>query len=213
VSEGGLPPITPAAYPPGPFEWAAAARTLAGEDESGDLAFFAARRDGVLAAVVDGLGHGDEAAVAARLAVETIEAHAEDDLAELIRRCHDALRRTRGAVVALVVARDGGTINWTGVGNVEAVVVRGAASGRTKREHALLLGGVIGMQIPNVRPSTTTLSPGDEIILATDGIRQSFIDDLVVGPPQRTADDILQRYASGRDDALVLVGRYRGGAS
>jgi phosphoserine phosphatase RsbX len=195
------------------YDWGVAAQTHAGEDQSGDRCVIVQRRDGVLAAVVDGLGHGDEAAVAARLAVATIEAHAEDDLAELIRRCHDALRRTRGAVVALVVARDGGTITWTGVGNVEAVVVRGAASGRTKREHALLLGGVLGMQIPNVRPSTTTLSPGDEVILATDGIRQSFIDDLVVGPPQRTADDILQRYASGRDDALVLVGRYRGGAS
>jgi phosphoserine phosphatase RsbX len=195
------------------YDWGIAEQTHEGEAESGDRFVLAPRRDGVLVAVIDGLGHGDEAAVAARCAVETIEANAEEDLAELIRLCHAALQRTRGAVIALVVARHGGTITWTGVGNVEAVVVRGAASGRTKREHALLLGGVLGMQIPSVRPGSTTLSPGDEIILATDGIRRSFIDDLVVGPPQRTAEDILNRYASGRDDALVLVGRYRGGAS
>jgi phosphoserine phosphatase RsbX len=195
------------------YDWGAAAQTHAEEQRSGDRYVIVPRRDGVLVAVVDGLGHGDEAAVAAQRAVEVVEAHAEDDLDALINRCHAALRKTRGAVIALVIARDGGTITWTGVGNVDAVVVRGAASGRTRREHALLLGGILGMQIPSVRPGTTTLSPGDEILLATDGIRQAFIDDLVVGPPQRVADDILQRYATGHDDALVVVGRYRGGAS
>jgi phosphoserine phosphatase RsbX len=191
------------------YEWAVAQRALPGEAESGDLALVAARTEGTLIAVLDGLGHGEEAAVAARRAVRTLEAHVDEDLAQMVRRCHEALKETRGAVMALGIASEDGTLTWTGVGNVEAVVVRDQGSGNRAREHALLLGGILGMQIPAVRPSRIQLTPGDEVIFATDGIRRSFIDDLVVGDPQLIADDIMRRYATNRDDALVLVGRYR----
>lgn len=200
-------------FPGSPYGWGIATRALAGEEESGDLSFFAARSDGVLAAVVDGLGHGSEAAVAARTAVDVLAEGVEEDLGELVVRCHRALRHTRGAVMAIVVAHPQGALTWTGVGNVESVIVRGPRSGKTAREHGLSLAGVLGMQIPKVQPRTVRLSPGDEVVLATDGIRQSFIDDLRVGAPQRIADDILQRYSTGHDDALVVVGRYQGEAT
>jgi phosphoserine phosphatase RsbX len=190
-----------------PYEWATAERMMEGEYESGDRSLVAPRQDGTLFAVVDGLGHGGEAAVAAREALTTLEAHVEDDLPTLVERCHRALRRTRGAVMAVAVLADSGTLRWTGVGNVDAVVVRKDGSAR---EHPLLLGGVLGMQVPKVRTSELTLEPGDEVIFATDGISPRFIDDLVVGEPQRTADYVIRRHATGRDDALVLVVRYRG---
>jgi phosphoserine phosphatase RsbX len=191
-------------------EWGVAGDALAGEDESGDRALIADRQDGTLAAVIDGLGHGEDAAVAARLAVEVLAQHADDDLDVLVRRCHDAMRKTRGAVLALAVVRADGSVTWTGVGNVEAVIVRHDRPGDAAREHALLLGGVVGLQIPRVRPSRTHLEPGDELILATDGIARGFLDTLTTAPAQRMADDILRRHATGRDDALVLVARYRG---
>lgn len=193
----------------GAFEWAVAERPLAGEEASGDLALVTARTDGTLVAVVDGLGHGGGAAAAARLAVDTLREHADDDLGALVRRCHRALRHTRGAVLALGVARDDGTLTWTGVGNIQAVVARTDRSGARSHEHALMLGGVLGMRVPRVQPRTTTLAPGDVVALATDGIAQAFVDALGAGPPQRTAEDILQRHANARDDALVLVGQYR----
>jgi negative regulator of sigma-B (phosphoserine phosphatase) len=205
--------VSEPSLPEGPYDWGVAARALAGEEESGDLSFFAPRSDGVLAAVVDGLGHGSEAAVAARSAVEVLADGAEEELDELVVRCHRALRHTRGAVMAILVAHPQGALTWTGVGNVESVIVRGARSETTAREHGLSLAGVLGMQIPKVQPRTVLLAPGDEVVLATDGIRQSFIDDLRVGAPQRIADDILERYATGHDDALVVVGRYQGTAT
>lgn len=180
---------------------------MEGEYESGDRALIAPRADGTLFAVVDGLGHGAEAAVAAREALNTLEAHVAESLPVLVDRCHRALQRTRGAVMALAVLGDDGTLTWTGVGNVEAVVLR--KDGRA-REHAMLLGGVLGMQVPKVRATQLVLEPGDEFIFATDGIGRQFIDDLVVGPPQRTADYVVRRHATGRDDALVLVVRYDG---
>src|SRR5437867_365164 len=47
--------------------WAVATLALEGERESGDLHLVQPVTDGVLIAVVDGLGHGEEAAAAARL--------------------------------------------------------------------------------------------------------------------------------------------------
>ena len=197
------------AVPWSPFDWGIAGRALAGEEQSGDRALVVDRRDGSLAAVIDGLGHGDEAAVAADRAAAVLRDHAEEDLDSLLRRCHEALRRTRGAVMALAVLRGDGSVTWTGVGNVEAVIVRRDRPGDAAREHALLLGGIVGVQLPRVRPGASRLAPGDELILATDGIAREFLNRLTSAPAQRMADDILHRHATGRDDAMVLVARYR----
>ncbi|HMJ58707.1 MAG TPA: hypothetical protein VK467_06195, partial [Gemmatimonadales bacterium] len=55
------------------IHWGVATVAMQGESESGDLHMVRAVKDGVLIAVVDGLGHGEEAAAAARMAVGTLE--------------------------------------------------------------------------------------------------------------------------------------------
>src|SRR5437773_929428 len=75
--------------------------TLPGETESGDLHLVKSVGSGVLAAVVDGLGHGAEAASAARAAVAVLERHAGESPLPLLQRCHRALIGTRGVVLSL----------------------------------------------------------------------------------------------------------------
>src|SRR5260370_31641963 len=62
------------------IEWGVAARALPGQTVSGDLHLVKPFFKGVLLAVVDGLGHGDEATVAAQLAVTTLERNAEESI-------------------------------------------------------------------------------------------------------------------------------------
>jgi hypothetical protein len=51
---------------------------------------------------------------------------------------------------------------------------------------------------------------GDTLVLATDGVRGGFADEIqAFGEPRELATSILKRYAKGTDDALVLVARYR----
>jgi hypothetical protein len=58
------------------------------------------------------------------------------------------------------------------------------------------------------------MRPHDTVVLATDGIRPEFSDDLVpADDPQAMADLILSRYRKGTDDALVLVVRCMGDES
>src|SRR4051794_34993597 len=95
----------PATQFAGVIEWAVCAAPLPGETESGDQAIVIPTSEGTLVAVVDGLGHGADAAEAARVAISIIEKHAQkfaaDPLVALIKQCHESMRYTRGAVMSL----------------------------------------------------------------------------------------------------------------
>lgn len=196
------------------LEWAVAAAALEPWDESGDLHLVASFPGGALIAVVDGLGHGPEAAIAARAAVASLQQRPGDPPSELIQRAHEASRKTRG-VVMTVVSLDlaSSTFTWLGVGNVDAVLLRRDTRSDRPREAILGRAGVVGYQLPSLNPRTLPIATGDVLLLVTDGISSSFAsapeitDDL-----QRTANTILATHGKRDDDALVLVARYRGGA-
>src|SRR4051812_5617932 len=105
-------------------EWAVASQATPGQSLSGDRDLVATFPDGAMAAVVDGLGHGSEASIAATMAVDVLAAQATEALIPLVRRCHQALKATRGAVMTLVSfnALDD-TVTALGIGNVEAVLL------------------------------------------------------------------------------------------
>jgi negative regulator of sigma-B (phosphoserine phosphatase) len=181
------------------------------EAESGDLHVVAGFPGGTLVALIDGLGHGREAGLAASAAAGVLAAHAAEPVTELVQRCHGALRKTRGAVmsVASFVAAQA-TMTWLAVGNVDGVLLRGNGA---RAEGIASRGGVVGYQLPPLRSATLSVARGDTLILATDGIRSGFTVDLAQGhDPQHLADDLLARFAQGSDDAHVVVARYLGAA-
>jgi serine/threonine protein phosphatase PrpC len=195
------------------IRWGVATLALAGEAESGDLHLVRSVDQGMLVAVVDGLGHGAEAALAARKAVAALDRHAGESLTPLLRRCHDALHATRGVVMSLAVFSSGvaPSLTWLGVGNVEGVLLSTDGGGRSTRDSLITRGGIVGSELPELRPQVVPVSPGDIMILATDGVRGGFADGVPAdASPQQLADDILARYGRGTDDALVLVARYLG---
>ena len=185
-----------------------AGAALEGEDRSGDLAVFTPTSSGGLACLIDGLGHGGAAADAAEAAAEVIRVYAEAPAQDLLDRCHEALKETRGAVMTL--ARfdiDAAEIEWTGVGNVDARLWHPKAGGR--HDVALVFGGVVGYQGPRVRPSTLALDPGDLLVMVTDGIDPGFASALNGGgAAQAVAERIFAAHSKGTDDALVVVVRY-----
>src|SRR6266571_2795401 len=180
---------------------------LAGEKESGDLHVVKAVNSGALVAVVDGLGHGAEAAVAARAAVKVLEQYANEPPLSLLRRCHQALVRTRGVVMSLALFdRAAGSMTWLGVGNVEGVLLYADAARRVRHDTLVTRGGIVGSDLPPVRAKVVSVAPRDTLIFATDGLPPD-------APPQQLADQILAHHGKGTDDALVLVARYMGGAA
>src|ERR1051325_6402955 len=179
------------------IDWGGAASALPGQAQSGDSHLVKAVATGVLVAVVDGLGHGTEAATAAGTAVNTLDEHASESVLALLERCHVALKGSRGVVMSLAFANGHqNALTWAGVGNVDCMLFHVDAAARAKPSRA--------QGVP--------LARGDVLIFATDGIREGFSDGLQLeAPPQQLAEQILSQHRKGTDDALVLVARYRGG--
>jgi phosphoserine phosphatase RsbX len=195
------------------LEWATATRVRPGERVSGDLAVLARAPAGAIIAAVDGLGHGPAAARAARVAVREACLSAGADIAAVTRRCHRALRYTRGAALSLgLVARAGRSLTWLGVGNVEGRLVPATGGGRSAQEALVVTPGLPGRDLPELSPTTLPLDRGDLLIFATDGVAQCFADDLdVSGSPAEIAERIMTRHWTADDDALSVVARYLGG--
>jgi len=197
------------------IETGIANRALPGEMESGDKHVICPFPQGVLVAAIDGLGHGAEAALAARQAAAVLEARPEDPLVVLVKRCHEALLETRGAVVSLATFREpDASLSWLGVGNVQGLLLRADRNAVPASESLLLRGGVVGFHLPQLFADVISVMPGDILILATDGIRSDFTECLIPGDaPQQMANRILTRCGRDNDDALVVVARFAGGTA
>lgn len=197
---------------PGFLRWAVASRPSPGEESSGDMSVVAPLPDGALVGVIDGLGHGVQAAKAAEEASATVRGCAGDTLEAIISRCHEALKGTRGAVMTLAqFNRTAETLTWTGVGNIEGRLWPAVPGPALLRQSPPLRGGVVGHSLPRLSSTVLHLSRGDLMILSTDGISNDFHDEFrLEGTVQQIADNILEEYWTAHDDALVLVARYLG---
>lgn len=192
------------------IEWGWAGRALI--EPSGDMHVVVEFDGGAVVALLDGLGHGFEAAEAVREAIPIIEAQAREPVLDLIEQCHTALRKTRGAVmtVASFSVLDS-SMTWTGVGNVDGILVRAHDAPEAHNEAISVRGGVVGYRIPPLRADRLTVLRGDTLVMATDGIQSTFMEGVAIRcSPQELAESILARYAKGTDDAHVVVARYLG---
>src|SRR5207247_4228602 len=141
--------------------------------ESGDRHLVTPSPEGGRVTVGDGLGHGAEAAEAAKGAVRSLERHGQAPIIPLIKACHRSLAGTRGVVMSVAVfdAR-AETMTWVGVGNVEGVLLRAQATVRPQRESLLMRGGVVGGHLPALGAQIIPVIRGNTLIVGTDGVRR-----------------------------------------
>jgi hypothetical protein len=194
------------------IEYGVATFVLPGQSESGDHHLVCCHETGILIAAIDGIGHGEEAGVAAKAAVSLLKTRADEQVISLVQRCHENLRMTRGVVLSLASINPlHGMMTWIGVGNVQGVLMRTGASKGIVEQELLLRAGVVGSQLPPLQAAVLPIAEADTLIFATDGVKSEFIKSLSsLEAPQRAADRILEQYCRGNDDALVLVARLTG---
>jgi serine/threonine protein phosphatase PrpC len=195
------------------IEWGVASTPLKGNKESGDSYLVRHFTGGALAAVIDGLGHGSEAAEAARGAMVTLEEQPSESVIFLLQQCHQRLQGAPRSVVMTLASFNfaENTLVCAGVGNVDGILVRAEPRAFPRHESVVPHRGLVGERLPPLRASSHALKPGDTLVLTTDGIRPGFDEE--VRPdlaPQAIADAILRQHNLGTDDALVLVVRYLG---
>ena len=188
--------------------WATAGTALSGQTSSGDRGVVVPFPGGALVAVIDGLGHGKDACKAAEIAEQVLIEAPYESVTELMKRCHERLRATRGAVISLASFDEHrSTMTWLGVGNVEGLLVR-AQSGSTT-EAVAMRGGTVGYMLPPLHPRTLAVHPGDTLVLATDGIRHGFKQEVILSrTPEQIVEQVMAKWAKTSDDTCVVVARY-----
>lgn len=184
--------------------WGACNRAKQGQSISGDSWMVTPLNgNGLLAAVIDGLGGGEEAARAARTAETIFRERAERPLQELIRLSHEALHTTRGAVVGLLRLDPlYNSATYVGVGNIGVYVYS------RKPIKPISKNGILGYRLPTLLELTYTYDPGDLFVLYSDGVSSQFTQDLhldIRQPPQALAERIVHTYGKQSDDATVVV--------
>ena len=211
-----LLPARRAAVDTGRWRWGGVNVPRGGSGESGD-AWAVATGPALAALLVDGLGHGSEAAAAAAAAAEVFERQAgglaNGSQTDFTRDAHQAMRGTRGGVLAVCVVDPGrDRVTYSGVGNIEGRIV--ADSGG---EHLVSRHGTVGTHLapPATRQQTHAWPVGATLVLTTDGVDTRWAPDAYPGllrhHPVVVAATIHRDHTRGTDDAAILVVHDSGG--
>ena len=182
---------------------------MGGERACGDAWAIHRSPSRALVVLADGLGHGFEAALAADLATRTAMEHVRRSPAQIIGAAHEALRRTRGAALAVAeIDADNHRLTFAGVGNVAAAVV--AADGTKSLPSQ---NGIVGHEM---RPAHEFIHPWTTsscLIMHSDGIRARWqlgaYPGLASHHPAVVAGTLFRDFNRGRDDATVIAVRMR----
>ncbi|MEH6591809.1 MAG: SpoIIE family protein phosphatase [Halioglobus sp.] len=184
-----------------------AIRPCLGESVSGDAAVVKSIESGLFVAIVDVLGHGSEAAELGCEIEAYLTRYACSDVAGLMKRLHQKLKGSRGAAVGMCfIETTGHQIEYTGVGNT---VIRRFGQTETR---LVSQDGVLGQNMRTPRPQNLQLETGDIILLYTDGVSDRFSSRDYPGvfrhAAEEVANNIVQRFGKGHDDAACIAVRY-----
>ncbi len=182
-------------------------RPCVGERFSGDVLVTARNNHQLLLAVVDVLGHGDEAHELAVVIKDFLEKNWSSDVISLMQDLHADIKGSRGAVAGIgVLELASGELQYTSVGNT---TIRLFGS-RTLRLPSV--EGIIGGEMRSPKRHCLQLRDRDVLIQQTDGVKESFdlsdYPQLLYEGAATVARSIVHRFGKLYDDASCLVLRY-----
>jgi negative regulator of sigma-B (phosphoserine phosphatase) len=189
-----------------------ARRSLNGHEKCGDA--FAWWDDDELWTIclVDGLGHGSQAALAAEAALALAETNRSLPPARLIEAIDVGIHWSRGAAIAVVqVDAARRTLCYFGVGNVRAALFG---------DKALRFDGtpgIVGTTCRSPRAESVSWRDGDFLLVWTDGFDANLNLDptslRLKGDPGALAQRLLDQFSTRRDDAGVVCCLLEGAGS
>jgi anti-sigma regulatory factor (Ser/Thr protein kinase) len=199
VWEGAPPPVE------AELEVGAVCLPKTGEEVSGDGWLLEASGDYRAVMVVDGLGHGPNAARAARAAIEAFTAHPAATPGALMQICHGALAATRGAAGAAArVAPAKRHGSFAGVGNIACRVEM-----LGERRQLVSHSGTLGHVMRRVQEFEFDFPAGALLILQSDGLTTRWSSEdypgLLAKHAGLIAGVLYRDHNRGTDDVTVVV--------
>lgn len=178
------------------------------ESVNGDTVFVDVKQEEMFLGIVDGAGHGPEAHSIAQTCHAFFEENKSTELPALMQALHEKLRGTRGGV-AIVGKLDFEQLQlrYVGVGNIALRKFGNVMKRMITQE------GVIGYHIRTPQERMLQLSPGDVVVMHTDGITSQFdIGDypqILKDDAKTIANKLLEKFSKNDDDATCLVVRFK----
>lgn len=178
-----------------------------GELECGDAWACVEHERGTSLLVVDGLGHGPLAAIAAREAVSAFRARPGERPKALMEAIHASLRSTRGAAVAVAeIERATSLLRWCGVGNIGGAVLSAGSARRT-----VSYNGIVGHNIAMIREIEYPCPPAAVVFMHSDGLSGSWDMALYPGLAERhpgiVAGVLYHGHRRLRDDQTAVAAK------
>lgn len=180
-----------------------ASRPILGLNVNGDAYVTEEWNGQTLVAVLDGLGHGEEACVESTKAKEYILQNRTKDVEQLILGLHADLHMTRGIAIGLAkIDRTTNQLFFCGIGNIEVSIIGEPPM------HPASLDGIVGMNLRKVKKFEYRYDSLKAVILHSDGVSSKF--DLSYYPafyehPQKTSEQILNEWGKKLDDATIVI--------
>ena len=179
---------------------ASAQRPCRGETVCGD-AYTVVADPVTTVALADGLGHGPLAHEASEAFCDYVRRNVGLGLEQLMHGATRALTGTRGAAAA-VIRLDEAEENlvFVGVGNIELLALS------RQQIRPVSTPGIVGRPLRKVVAYRYEVSPGDLLVLFSDGISSRLdLKKYKRLEPQQVADQIFEQHGKHHDDATVLV--------
>jgi anti-sigma regulatory factor (Ser/Thr protein kinase) len=178
---------------------------LRGETECGDAWRIVLGRRRISVLLVDGLGHGPEAAAAASIATTMFARLAGSPPEEALQAVSEAMRSGRGAALSIVAIDEAARlVRFSGVGNVD-----GRLLVADQTEHLIPQNGIVGHTMPVVRSTVVPWPVGGLLVMHSDGIaprwRLDAYPGLMTAHPALVAGVIYRDFGRDRDDATILL--------
>lgn len=195
----------PRAYPQADIRFGATQQLLADETACGDGWAFALCDGGVVALVVDGLGHGPAAHEAAEACVMAFMESPCDEPVQSMGRLGAAMSSTRGGAVALArYDAQADTLRFTGIGNISASLQSFEGS-RGLASHP----GIVGGPTRRSQAFDFPLAGARLLLMHSDGLqsRWSLRDypGLLTRHPAVITALLYRDFNRGRDDVTVFA--------
>lgn len=179
-------------------------RPKPGEIKNGDAFFIKQLPQYSFFCVIDALGHGEQAEVTAKMAIDFIKLYYYLPLSDIFLKCNDHIGSTRGIAMSIckIYTREKKT-EYVGMGDVKLRVFGAPESFRIFNHN-----GTVGMNMEPIKLQTYKYFSGSTFILYSDGIADFELNqDTLRLNPQAITSFIMEKYVRSSDDATVLVTR------
>jgi anti-sigma regulatory factor (Ser/Thr protein kinase) len=157
-------------------------------------------------AVVDGLGHGPDAAMASLAAIRVVEQAGSSSPAQVIELVHKAIAASRGAAMAICDFDLTGSqpATYCGIGNISGTVI-----GPEGQRSMISLNGIVGHQQRRTHEYSYPWTADSLLIMHSDGLQTRWSLDPYPGLRNRHPGiiaAILRRdFSRARDDLCIVV--------